>query len=91
MEGGAERQAERTLAWRMRASCEEGVTAFDGARSSVVLKTRRGLASGAGAARDGMDINGLGGRLAGDDTALLIMRTNEDAQAFCNEIHTMLK
>ena len=29
--------------------------------------------------------------LLGDDTAMLVMRTNEDAQEFCNEIHTMLK
>ena len=29
--------------------------------------------------------------LRGDDTAMLVMRTNEDAQEFCNEIHTMLK
>ena len=43
------------------------------------------------AAIDGMDINGLVGSLAGDDTALLIMRTNEAAAEFCNEIHKMLK
>ena len=40
---------------------------------------------------ESMEITGLVGSLAGDDTAMLVMRTNEDAQEFCNEIHTMLK
>ena len=42
------------------------------------------------AAIDGMEISGLVGSLAGDDTALLIMRDNEKAASFCEEIHTML-
>ena len=79
------------FAGRLRTIFKEGVTSFDRAQNIVVLKTMPGLASAACAAIDGMDINGLVGSLAGDDTALLIMRTNEDAQAFCNEIHTMLK
>ena len=49
-----------------------------------------GLASAACAAIDGMEISGLVGSLAGDDTALLIMRDNEKAASFCEEIHTML-
>ena len=76
---------------RLRNIFKEGVTSVDRAQNIVVVRTMPGLASAACAAIDGMDINGLVGSLAGDDTALLIMRTNEDAQAFCNEIHTMLK
>ena len=49
------------------------------------------LCEAACAAIDGMDIPSLVGSLAGDDTAILIMRTNEDAAEFCNEIHAMLK
>ena len=87
----SERKASLNFAGRLRTIFKEGVTSFDLAQNIVVLKTMPGLASAACAAIDGMDINGLVGSLAGDDTALLIMRTNEDAQAFCNEIHTMLK
>ena len=61
------------------------------AQNIVVLKTMPGLASAACAAIDGMDIPSMVGSLAGDDTAILIMRTNEDAAEFCNEIHAMLK
>ena len=38
-----------------------------------------------------MEISDLVGSLAGDDTAILIMRSNEAAVDFCEEIHKMLK
>ena len=87
----SERRASLNVAGRLRTIFKEGVTSFDVAQNIVVLKTMPGLASAACAAIDGMDIANLVGSLAGDDTALLIMRTNEDAAEFCNEIHTMLK
>ena len=49
-----------------------------------------GLASAAGAALDGMGLEGLVGSLAGDDTAILIMRTNLMAEELCEELKTML-
>ena len=76
---------------RLRNIFKEGVTSVDRAQNIVVVRTMPGLASAACSALDSMEIPGMVGSLAGDDTALLIMRTNEDAQAFCNEIHTMLK
>ena len=78
------------FAGRLRTIFKEGVTSFDLAQNIVVLKTMPGLASAACAAIDGMAIPGLVGSLAGDDTALLVMRTNEDAAEFCSEIHKML-
>ena len=87
----SERKASLNFAGRLRTIFKEGVTSFDVAQNIVVLKTMPGLASAACAAIDGMDITNLVGSLAGDDTAILIMRTNEDAAEFCNEIHSMLK
>ena len=87
----SERRASINIAGRLRTIFKEGVTSFDVAQNIVVLKTMPGLASAACAAIDGMDIENLVGSLAGDDTAILIMRTNEDAAQFCSEIHTMLK
>ena len=60
------------------------------AQNIVVLKTMSGLANAAGAAIDNMDLPDLVGSLAGDDTAILIMRTNEAAAEFCEEIREML-
>ena len=78
------------FAGRLRNIFREGVTSFDIAQNIVVIKTMPGLASAAAAALDGMEINGFVGSLAGDDTAILIMRTNEAAESFCDEIHEML-
>ena len=87
----SERKTSLNFAGRLRTIFKEGVTYFDMAQNIVVVKTMPGLASAACAAVDGMEIPDLVGSLAGDDTALLIMRTNEAAAEFCNEIHKMLK
>lgn len=87
----SERKTSLNFAGRLRTIFKEGVTSFDMAQNIVVVKTMPGLASAACAAVDGMEIPELVGSLAGDDTALLIMRTNEAAAEFCNEIHKMLK
>ncbi|MEQ2443511.1 arginine repressor [Pseudoflavonifractor intestinihominis] len=87
----SERKTSLNFAGRLRTIFKEGVTSFDVAQNIVVVKTMPGLASAACAAVDGMEIPDLVGSLAGDDTALLIMRTNEAAAEFCNEIHKMLK
>lgn len=87
----SDRRASLNIAGRLRTIFKEGVTSFDLAQNIVVLKTMPGLASTACAAIDGMEIDDLVGTLGGDDTAILIMRTNEAAAEFCGEIHKMLK
>lgn len=78
------------FAGRMQNIFKEGVTTCDVAQNIVVVKTMPGLAPAAGAALDGMGIDGLVGSLAGDDTVLLIMRTNQAADTLCKEIESML-
>lgn len=85
------RKANLNFAGRLRTIFKEGVTSFDRAQNIVVLKTMPGLASAACAAIDGMEIEDLVGSLAGDDTAVLIMRDNQKAADFCDEIHKMLQ
>ncbi|HIT57475.1 MAG TPA: arginine repressor [Candidatus Galloscillospira stercoripullorum] len=87
----SERKLSKNFAGRLRNIFKEGVTSFDRAQNIVVVKTMPGLAAAAGAALDGMEIPDMVGSLAGDDTVILIMRTNEAAAEFCAEIHTMLK
>lgn len=76
---------------RLRNVFREGVTAIDLAQNLIVLKTMPGLANAAAAALDGMEIDEMVGTLAGDDTALLIMRTNHAAEEFCTELRMMMK
>ena len=85
------RKTSMNIAGRLRTIFKEGVTSFDRAQNIVVLKTMPGLASAACAAIDGMEISDLVGSLAGDDTAVLIMRDSEKAEAFCDEIHKILQ
>lgn len=75
---------------RLRTIFRESVTSFDMAQNIVVIKTLPGLANAAGSAIDSMDITGLVGTLAGDDTLFLAMRDTGAAEAFCEEIQSML-
>jgi transcriptional regulator of arginine metabolism len=74
---------------RLHKILREGVTSVDLAQNLIVLKTMPGLASGACAALDQMKIPDMVGSLAGDDTALLIMRSNGAAEEFYIEIKQM--
>ena len=86
----SERKTSLNFAGRLRTIFKEGVTSFDMAQNIVVVKTMPGLASAAGAALDGMDIDGFVGSLAGDDTVIMIMRNNHLAEEFCREMASML-
>ena len=68
----------------------ESVTHMDRAQNIVVIKTMPGLASAACAAVDSMDIKDMVGSLAGDDTAILIMRSENAAAEFVEELKETL-
>ena len=76
---------------RLRNIFKEGVTSVDRAQNIVVVRTMPGLASAACAALDSMEIPGMVGSLAGDDTGILIMRDNDAAERFNQEVHKLLK
>ena len=63
---------------------------IENAQNIVVVKTMPGLASAACSALDHMEIAYMVGSLAGDDTALLVMKDAESAAAFCEDIQEML-
>ena len=79
------------VADKLRTIFRESIVSVDSAQNIVVIKTMAGLANAAAAALDGMSIPYMVGSLAGDDTALLVMRDTESARSFCDEIHEMLK
>lgn len=76
---------------RLRNIFKEGVVSVDVAQNIVVVRTMPGLASAACSALDAMDIDGMVGSLAGDDTGILIMRDNTFAQRFSSEVHKLLR
>ena len=70
---------------------KEGVVSVDAAQNIVVLRTIPGLASAACSALDNVEIEGMLGTLAGEDTGILIMRDNALAQRFSSEVNKLLE
>ena len=87
----SERKTASTSVPRLRNIFKEGVVSVDVAQNIVVVRTMPGLASAACSALDNMEIEGVVGTLAGDDTGILIMRDNSLAQQFSSEVHKLLK
>ena len=58
------------------------VSSMDCAQNLVVLKTHSGMASAAAAAIDAIHYEEVVGCIAGDDTILLVFKTNQEAQDF---------
>ena len=75
---------------RLKKIFREGVVDFAVAQNLIVIKTLPGLAAAACSTLDGMDIPGLAGSIAGDDTAFLAMRDNATAEKLCAELRTMV-
>ena len=79
------------FAERFRIILRESLLKVDRAQNIVVLKAITGLGSAVGAAFDGMDIPMMVGSIAGDDTVLIVMRDEQSAIEFCEEIVLMQK
>lgn len=75
---------------RLRSIFRQSVTSVDFAGNMVVMKTMPGLANGASAAIDSMNIPSIVGSLAGDDTAFLVMRDRDCARKICEEFLSIL-
>lgn len=71
---------------RLNKIFRECVIKLDHAQNIVVVKTLPGLADAACSAVDNMDAPSVVGTIAGDDTAMIIMRDSEYAREFCEEL-----
>ena len=78
------------VAAKLRTIFRECIVSIDYAQNIVVVKTMPGLANGACSALDNMDMNDIVGSLAGDDTALRVMRNTDAAELRGQEIKDML-
>lgn len=75
---------------RIKTIFRESVTSYATAQNILVIKTLPGLAPAACSALDAMEISGLVGTIAGDDTAFIAMKDNETAKIFEREIEELL-
>ena len=86
----ANKESGGTFSTRLNTIFRECITSYDYAQNIVVIKTMPGLASAACSAIDSMSMLVVVGSLAGDDTAILVMRDTNSASAFCAEIKQLL-
>lgn len=86
----ASRDVSGTFTGRLNTIFRECITNFDYAQNIVVIHTLPGLANAAASAVDAMGLSVVLGTLAGDDTAVVIMRDNNSAAAFCGEIKSLM-
>lgn len=70
---------------------KDGFVSMDKAQNILVVKTVSGMAMAVAAAIDAMELEEIVGSIAGDDTIMAAVRTNEDTQAVMNKIAEMLK
>ena len=75
---------------RLKKIVKECVLSYDVAQNILVIKTLPGLAQAAGSTLDGMEIPGLVGTIAGDDTAFLAMKDADSAIKLYHEIEQLL-
>ena len=75
---------------RMLSLFKHCVTKIDVAQNIVVVKTYGGNGNSAGAIIDDLKIESIVGSVAGDDTVIVVTKTNEDALFVKNALNKLL-
>ncbi|MBR3606805.1 MAG: arginine repressor [Lachnospiraceae bacterium] len=70
---------------------KDGFVSMDRAQNILVIKTVAGMAMAVAAAIDTMKLEEIVGSIAGDDTIMAAVRTNEDAEAVMKKINELLE
>jgi transcriptional regulator of arginine metabolism len=82
---------EPELDTRLRNIFKESVVSADRAKNIIVLRTLPGLAPAACSAIDAMQLDEIVGTLAGDDTAIVILREDDHAIEFSKNITELIR
>ncbi len=83
-EGGEEMSEKYNRVFR------DGAVSIDMAQNLLVIRTNSGMAMAVAMAIDTMDRPGIVGTIAGDDTVLCVVRTEEDAGALMRQFRKLL-
>lgn len=84
-------EKENTLPSKMKTLFKESVVSIESANNLVVVKTLSGNASYAGAVIDKSDFEEVLGSIAGDDTLLIVAKTEVLAQRVVDKIKDLVK
>ncbi|MBQ2276365.1 MAG: arginine repressor [Lachnospiraceae bacterium] len=69
----------------------DAITSIEIAQNIVVIKTVSGMAMAVAAAIDNLEIKGIVGSIAGDDTIMCVIKTNEEAKTVVAAIKKVAK
>ncbi len=69
---------------------KDGFLSMDTAQNILVVKTVSGMAMAVAAALDGLEMPEIVGSIAGDDTIMVAIRTNDDTKVVMNNIRQKL-
>lgn len=69
----------------------DGVVSMDIAQNIIVVKTVAGMAMAVAAALDGLDIEGVVGCIAGDDTIMCVVKNNDMSQEVVSAIRKIMR
>ena len=75
---------------KLRRSLTDSFVGLDYSKNLLVMKTLPGNAMAIGALMDNLDWDEIMGTICGDDTCLIICRTNEEAEIIHNKFLEML-
>lgn len=67
----------------------EAVTSIDYANNIVIIRTIQGMAQGVAFAIDNLHQDGVMGTIAGDDTIMIVTKTEENAKKLVNKIKSI--
>ena len=96
MDNGRQRYAvlsdsDTGMAERLVRVLREGFVSMDYAGNILVIKTVSGMASAVGAAVDAIKLSEIIGSIAGDDTLMCVIRTEEDAVNIMNKLRKLVE
>lgn len=83
--------ADTGMAERLVRVLREGFVSMDYAGNILVIKTVSGMASAVGAAVDAIKLSEIIGSIAGDDTLMCVIRTEEDAVNIMNKLRKLVE
>ncbi len=67
------------------------IVSIDYALNNIVIKCHTGMAQAVCAKLDAMHFSNILGTLAGEDTILIITRSESDSATLCEELHSIIK
>ena len=79
------------LSDKYKSVLKEGYVSMDTAQNILVVRTVSGMAMAVAAALDALKLKEIVGSIAGDDTIMMVLKTNDDAKNVMKRIRSIIE